>query len=101
MQNSSVYSLLPVVMNDTGRDLDSTVALVLEDLHHSTTVVDNAARVLLLAAVGRDPPAYERVKAYVDVMRTTLTGNIHWRYALVLMNCHDGTANDSLTCYTV
>lgn len=71
-------SLVPVIMNQTGCDLEPAAGSVLETLRISGENMDKAAEGLLTLA-GRDgPDARASVEAYLHGFWTNITGNYRW-----------------------
>ncbi len=79
MQRSSEpYSLIPVVMNATHKDLEGTIDFLLADIQACSDSFDRAcADMLALAA--HDPEDYRITGIYLEMMRSNLTGNVAWR----------------------
>ncbi|KAK0707347.1 isoprenoid synthase domain-containing protein [Lasiosphaeris hirsuta] len=77
LQGKSLHSLVPIVINETGADLDAVVASSIEILRISGENIDRMAE-RLLAMTEHDPQARASVEAYVGPFWTNLTGSYWW-----------------------
>lgn len=73
----SLHSLVPIVINETGADLDTVVASSIEILRISGENIDCMAE-RLLAMTENDPQARASVEAYIGPFWTNMTGSYWW-----------------------
>lgn len=75
---SSLYSLLPIIVNDTGLSLEVAVSMALNDFAECSDQFDSACE-RLMAFTGDDPESHDKMMRYLDVLRMNLTGDVYWR----------------------
>ncbi len=63
------------MMNEKSQSIDVVVASIVESIYDSVDSFDRAAKALLDKAEDPDAAA---VGEYIDVLRTNITGNLHW-----------------------
>ncbi|KAJ3498325.1 hypothetical protein NLG97_g1219 [Lecanicillium saksenae] len=76
--HGSVHSLLPIFMNETGKDMDAAAADIINRLRFS---VENftATSQKLFAMVGQDKELQESLAKYLELLEYNMTGNYTWR----------------------
>ncbi|KAK4446887.1 isoprenoid synthase domain-containing protein [Podospora aff. communis PSN243] len=75
--NKSLHSLIPIIVNETGADLNSAVASLLDILQVSGDRINNNAE-RLLAMAGDDEELREKVLAWIVPFWTNMTGSYWW-----------------------
>ncbi|KAK3380914.1 isoprenoid synthase domain-containing protein [Podospora didyma] len=73
----SLHSLIPVIINETGVDVNTAVGAVIETLRTSAENVDQGAKALL-RVTAHDPKAHASVQKYVMAYWTNMTGSYWW-----------------------
>lgn len=76
-QGKSLHSLIPIMINETGIDLDPAVASLLDILQASGNNINKDAE-RLIAMAGDDEELRARVEAYVVPFWTNMTGSYWW-----------------------
>ncbi len=76
-KKSSLHSLIPITMYETGLGLDPVVESLLSTLRMSADSFDQAANRLLLMTE-QDPKGYAATKEYIDSFKTNMTGSYLW-----------------------
>ncbi len=69
--------MIPIFMNETGRDMETAMRTILNIFHISADDFDRAAN-SLLCKMEHDPEGHEATKRYIDICKTNMTGNYLW-----------------------
>jgi len=74
-----MQSLVPITIHQTGADLDTVVDSLVETLHTSGKMIDQAAeRLVVMAEDVGGSDARESVEAYLYAFWTNMTGSYWW-----------------------
>lgn len=92
-QGKSLHSLVPIIIHQTGADLDTVVESLVETLRTSGKSIDQAAERLLLMAES-DGEVREKVEAYLYSFWTNMTGSYWWSYVFSHSNLCLGRFTD-------
>ncbi len=65
-------------MNETGHDVDTVVASIVEDMHNAAANFERAAAGLLRKV--QDPQKIPVVEEYIRNLQTISTGSLNWSY---------------------
>ena len=77
LQNNSLCSLVPIMMNETGRDLSNVVNLLIEEFKSSIATVDKVIN-NFLAQTKDDQKVCQNMQKYLYGIKTPLVGNWSW-----------------------
>ncbi|KAK3389121.1 isoprenoid synthase domain-containing protein [Sordaria brevicollis] len=76
--NSSLYSLIPIAMNETGGDLHTVVSEVLQELETCRERFESAAGDLLFRIMKEDAKVRNDVERFIESCTIMVTGYTEW-----------------------
>ncbi|CCC07692.1 unnamed protein product [Sordaria macrospora k-hell] len=76
--NSSLYSLIPITMNETGQDLNTVVSEVLQELESSRERFESAAGELLFKIMNENSKVRNDVERFIESCTIMVTGYTEW-----------------------
>lgn len=76
--NLSLYSLIPITMNETCQDLHTVVFDVLQELESSRERFESAARDLLFKIMKEDAKVRNDVERFIESCTVMVTGYTEW-----------------------
>lgn len=81
-----MYSLLPVLMNETGKSLNDSTKDIIDRLQYSVRNFEEVSA-KLYAMVENDAETLESLRRYIELLAYNITGNYTWRFVTRLHYC--------------